>query len=234
MATWTPVRTGARTRSTGAPGAIASLAAAVFTIVVTAFAFLVAAAILLPAPGDAGAGIVAVTSPLPAVSPTTPGGSAAPRATQAPTAAPAAVVATLTPSPTAAPRLARIRASAPVVVDGRPVGRVTVQALRVATKPGVQVEVDERVLVATVLLTATSRLPYDAAHWQLEDEAGDRWDPLGDAPTKPLGAGTLAPAGARTGSVAFVVPRDRTVRSVILTDGAGTDLVVFSRPQPST
>jgi len=212
--------------------------AAVVTIGVTAFAFLVAVAVLLPAPGGADAGIGALTSPLPSRSPTVPGGPAAPRASQAPagvaTAAPTVAVATPAPSPTTAPRLARIRASAPVVVDGRPAGRVTVQALRAATKTGVEVEADERVLVATVRLTATSRLPYDAAHWQLEDEAGDRWDPLGDAPTNPLGAGTLAPAGTRTGSVAFVLPRDRTVRSVILTDGVGTDLVVFSRPQPST
>ena len=53
VATWTP-RPTSRTRSTAGPGALASFVAAVVTIGVTAFVFLIAAAMLLPAPDGAG------------------------------------------------------------------------------------------------------------------------------------------------------------------------------------
>ena len=231
MATWMPGPAGVRMRTAGGTSTIASCVAAVFTIGVTALTFLIAAAMLLPAPGGPGVRIGEVASPSPSASPAVPSGSAAPRASRPPgdalTAAPSAAV--TAPPPSRAPTLARIRASVPLIIDGR----VTVRGLRAATKPGAEVEPGERVLVVTVRLSARARLPYDADHWQLEDETGERWNPLPDSPANHLGAGTLARSRTRTGTVAFVVPRDRAVRSAVLTDGDGTDLVVFDRPPPS-
>jgi hypothetical protein len=86
-----------------------------------------------------------------------------------------------------------------------------------------------RMMVAVVRLAARDELRYDTADWELEDETGRRWEALEETPGRALGAGTLAPRDERTGQVAFAVPRDVEARSVVLTDGNGTDLVVFAR-----
>jgi hypothetical protein len=76
-----------------------------------------------------------------------------------------------------------------------------------------------------------SRLPYDELHFRLEDDNGERYEPIAEGAPEPLGAGALAPSAKRTGQVAFVVPKGRKAVAVVLTDAGGADLVVFSRPQ---
>lgn len=115
--------------------------------------------------------------------------------------------------------------------DGREIGSVTVQAVLQARKTAA-VRDGQRLVVAEVRLDARrARVPYDERHFRLEDDNGERYEPIAEGAPEPLGAGTLAPSGKLTGQVAFVIPKDRKAVSVVLTDAGGADLVVFSRPQ---
>jgi hypothetical protein len=118
-----------------------------------------------------------------------------------------------------------------VTQDGREIGRVTVQAVLQAKKTAAVGE-GQRLMVAEVRFDAQrSRLPYDELHFRLEDDNGERYEPIAEGAPEPLGAGAVAPSAKRTGQVAFVVPKDRKAVAVVLTDAGGADLVVFSRPQ---
>ena len=249
MATrWTPTPTGVRAQTTG-PSPAASLAAALLTMAGTTLALLIAAALLLPGPyGQDSAGLGAVDSPAPSADPVQrtppPQASAAPLVVPSPaageTAGPAATLGpTATPDPAAPgasprPALAQMREPAPLTVDGREIGRVTVQAVREVRSSSADIPAGRRLMVASVRLDSVqARLPYDERSWLLEDENGDRYAPVADAAPKPLGSGTLAPDGGISGSVAFVMPAGVRVRAVVLTDGSGVDLLVFSRPSVS-
>lgn len=257
MATrWSQGPNGVRAVPAG-PSRGASVAAALVTLAGTTLALLILAALLLPGMGEPLDGGVAVASPtVPAgqgsgstesPAPVTSGApqrSGAPDATPAPVRTPAAtripsVTRTAAPTPatepSAAPVQVALRAPAPVTRDGVEVGRVTVRALRQAKPAGAEVEPGLRVLVANVRVDARlARLPYDELHFVLEDDAGERHEPVADLAANPLGTGTLAPSTRRSGQVAFTIPEDRRAVAVVLTDGAGADLVVFSRSQASS
>ncbi len=127
-----------------------------------------------------------------------------------------------------------MRETVPLTDGGREVGRVTVQAVREVRTTTTDVPDGKRLMVATIQIdSVASRLPYDELHWQIEDERGERWQPIASAAPKPLGSGTLGPSADRTGGVAFLMPTDARIRAVVLTDGAGADLVVFNRPSVS-
>jgi hypothetical protein len=257
MATrWSQTPDGVRAVPDGTSRA-ASVLAALLTITGTTVALLIVGAMLLPASGPtdqagtaAGApsatpAVVAanrsVASPAPVptgepvASSAGPAGRTPPAASAAPgsprpasTTAPRASAA-----PSIVPVLVAFRTVAPVNRGGREVGRVTVQAVR-QVKSANAVADDRRLMVAQVRLdTRSERLPYDELHFRLEDDNGDRYEPVTEAAPEPLGSGTLAPSSKRSGQIAFAIPTGRKVVSVILTDGAGDDLVVFSRPQPA-
>lgn len=235
---WTPTPTGVRRGTTG-PSRAASFGAGLLTIVGTTLALLIAAAILFPGTfGGDGAGIAAASpTPPSAVTPIAsapPSGSIAPQATPAAATTPAAPTPTATPTraPSAtAPTLVEIRETAPLTVAGREIGSVTVQAVRQVRTTTTEVPAGRRLMVATIRINSgASRLPYDEVRWRIEDENGDRWEPIAAAVPKPLGSGTLAPEAGRTGGVAFVIPTGVRVRSVVLTDDDGADLLVFGRP----
>lgn len=254
MATrWSQTPHGVRRVQEG-PSRAASLAGALLAITGTTLALLIIGALLLPGPNGtedpaiavgasptAAAGVngpIASPGPiatgLPASSPTAPVASApaasVPPATPAPTGTPRAE----DPAPSAAPIQVAYRTAAPVTQGDREVGLVTVQAIR-QVKNTTAVAADERLMIAEVRLDARlARLPYDELHFRLEDDNGDRYEPVSDAAEEPLGSGTLAPSTKRSGQVAFAIPKGRKAVSVVLTDDAGADLVVFSRAQPTS
>lgn len=232
----------------------ASAAAALVTITGTTLALLIVGAMLLPGtggpeqPGIAAGGASptapAVVTGNGSIASPAPVASGAPELTPA-AEAPAASPATAAPGPTVAPRPAAsaapsippvqvaYRTAAPVTQGGREVGRVTVQAVR-QVKKTTAVASDQRLIVAEVRLDAElARLPYDELQFRLEDDNGSRYAPVTEAAPEPLGSGMLAPSANRSGQVAFAIPKGRKAVSVVLTDDRGSDLVVFSRAQPT-
>lgn len=239
---WTPTPTGVRRATTG-PSRAASFAAGLLTIIGTTVALVIAAVILFPSAygGGSGDSAIAAASPTAAATPGASGpivSAASPAPLSAASPAPAASVPpATTPAPTegvpasVAPALVQMRETAPLTVRGREVGRVTVQAVREVRDTTTTVVEGQRLMVASVRVDAgAARLPYDELHWRIEDDNGDRWEPVAAAAPKPLGSGTLAPEAGRAGGVAFVIPDGVRVRAVVLTDGSGADLVVFDRP----
>jgi hypothetical protein len=244
---WSHSPHGGVRRVTEGPSRAASVAGALLAITGTTLALLIIGAMLLPGPGGSEDPAVAVAaSPTPVVR--DPGSVAipTPRPSGAPVASPAdpapaasgAPSPTVRPSPSAAPSTAPVqvafRSPAPVTQGGREVGRVTVQAIR-QVKGSTAVRQNQRLMIAEVQLDARlARLPYDELQFRLEDDSGDRYEPVTDAAPEPLGSGTLAPSAERSGQVAFAIPKGRKAVAVVLTDETGTDLVVFSRAQPTS
>lgn len=233
-------------------GPAASILSGVFVFLLFAVVLLVAVAVLLPdrwagggsvaggARQDASASPVPAGAPLPArlpmviLPPTRTVASPATGAAMTPTPSPAPA----TPSArSASTETTVLRRAAPLVVEGRRIGRVTVQAVRGVTVPGLDLPDDRRVVAATVRLVAAARLRYDQARWRLEDGDGRRWPASSGTDAGPpdlLGTGTLQPRQNRVGAVAFVIPKGTAWRRIILTDGDGTDLVAVERPGPAS
>lgn len=244
MATrWSQTPNGVKAIDTG-PSRAASIAAALLTLVGATLAMLIVGALMLPGsatPADGGTaagaspsatapstGVGSLASPRPTVAPVIP------NASSRPSSAPATATPTPTPAPSVAPVEVALRTAAPVSAGGRELGRVTIQAIR-QVKDTNAVPAGKRLMIAVVRLDADlARLPYDELHFRLVDENGDRYEPVVDAAPQPLGAGTLAPSTKVSGQVAFALPGGRKAVKVVLTDGAGDDLVVFTRPQPAS
>lgn len=250
---WTPAPPApARRPSRSGPGLLVSAAGALFAVMVFTLTLLIAAAMLLPAGfgsgrdvagGDvdvAASGAPASGVASPAVAGASASGAPAPSASLPPASVPPAsaapVVSAVPASPVASPvpRTASVetvfRRPVPLVIDDRRVGRVTVQGLRLGSATALPIPDDHRLMLATVRYNATGRLAFDAADWQLEGRDGERWEALADAPGTALGSGTLAARQARTGVIAFAVPRGVPVRAVVLTNPEGDDVAAFLRP----
>ncbi len=171
--------------------------------------------------------LLVVVRPGPAAA--TPSPSPSPTATPRPTAR---------PTPTTAPT--DIVPSGPIEVDlaepaalvqgGRQVGTVTVSSAEfVPTLDGRAPPGGTRWLVVTVEYDATAALDYSASDWFALDKNGKRypWHGAND-PAPALGTGTLAAGKTRTGTVTLEAPAKLKVRQLVLTDGAGSDLVIVT------
>lgn len=236
-ARWTPTATGRVTRRDG-PGPLASFLGAMLTFALFTLVVLVAAATLIPGSfiqdGEVERGDGRAAAALPSTSP-----SIAPSAAPLPGApAPFAPDPTPSPRPTVAPRAGASPVTAtitggpaPVQVDGGTAVQVRVEALKAPARSPITLAPGRRLMVAVVRVGAQDGVRYDASHWFLEDTSGKRWKPLIKAPTAPLGAITVRPDADMSGQVAFSVPTDREISSVVLTDGEGRDLAVFDRAQ---
>lgn len=240
MATrWSQTPNGVRATADG-PSRAASVAAALLTLAGATLALLIIGALMLPvtpAPDDGGVAVAGTPVPSAApgdgsiASPSPALPAATPRPTPSSSIAPSP---TATPAPTVKPIQVALRTAAPVSAGGRELGRVTVQAIR-EVKGSDAAPAGGRLMIAVVRLDADlARLPYDELHFRLQDENGDRYEPVADAAPQPLGAGTLAPSTRVSGQVAFALPGGRKAVAVVLTDGTGDDLVVFTRPQPTS
>ncbi|MFN8621239.1 MAG: hypothetical protein U0869_10885 [Chloroflexota bacterium] len=253
-ARWTPTQAGRVTRK-NAPGPIASFLAGALTFAMFTFVLLVAAAVMIPGsfasghdPDTARAGGGPTPTPSPSTGAVLPGAPVPfvpdPAAAPSPSPAPATSADPADPAGPAtdgetgtadAPVTAVITGDpARLTLGGQEVAEVRVEALRSNAKPGITLGKDRRLLVATVRVGARQPVRYDPSDWQLIDADGRRWAALPKAPVDPLGAGTLPADREVSGMVAFSVPRDKGVQGLVLTDGAGNDLVRFDRAQPAS
>ena len=161
-------------------------------------------------------------------------------ASASPTARP-----TAPPSVTPDPSLLPSEAPSPVVIepvevsqdeaasliqDGSRVGTVTLTSAQfVRGINGQRPPAGKRWLVASVTYHATSSLDYAAANWFAVDKDGATFGWLGSGDQTPaLASGTLDSGAQVTGNVTFEVPAGRAIPQVVLTDGAGNDLVVVT------
>lgn len=188
-------------------------------------AFALAAIVLISLPP-----VGADPTPRPTAAPTTVasvGPSPTPQRTVAPSVSPPPSVAPTGPLASPRPGEVAIGQPAPLVVDERRVGTVTVVSLAPADLPGRTPTSGGEFLRLEVRFDATGRVAYRARHWVLVGEDGTRYEALrGSAPPGALGAGRLRRGETASGVVAFERPADVTIASVVLTDGAGEDLVV--------
>jgi hypothetical protein len=117
-----------------------------------------------------------------------------------------------------------------LVVDGERIGTVVVLRLRAAAVPGHVAGFGMRTVVARIRYRARTPIQYAAQDWVVVDSVGRRHPSLGaQAPRPALGSGRVSAGRAVTANVAFDVPFDRTVLELVLTDGAGRDLVSMTR-----
>ena len=120
--------------------------------------------------------------------------------------------------------------AASLIQDGSRVGTVTVTSAQfVRGVIGQRPPSGKRWLVASVTYHATASLDYAAADWFAVDKDGARFGWLGSGDPPPaLASGTLDSGAEVTGNVTFEVPSGRAIPQLVLTDGAGNDLVVVT------
>jgi hypothetical protein len=164
--------------------------------------------------------------------------SASPRPTASQSAAPSASPgprSTFTAPPSVRPSAVAIGPidvsldePASLILDGSRVGTVTLSSAEfVRAINGQRPPPGKRWLVASVTYHATSSLDFAAADWFAVGKDGTRfaWRGAGD-PAPVLATGTLDSGAEITGNVTFEVPTGRAIPKLVLTDGAGHDLVV--------
>jgi hypothetical protein len=128
------------------------------------------------------------------------------------------------------PVSAAIGETIPLVREGVPVGSVSVRSFRAGEMTGMFLPPGARLMVLEAVYVADTRMAYSADDWMVQDTEGRRYPSLGaDAPPDALASGRLRAGGSVAGNVAFVLQRGVTVESLVLTDGAGRDLVVVAR-----
>ena len=232
------------------------VAFAFLSILVAAFAvvaFVLMSVPLAPAPTSrppGTPGILATTRPTPNPAPTgvatvvpdpSAGPSAEPEVTAGPgeTRDPRATIAPLpsrepAPSPTEPSGRPAVRGvmgeTIPMFIDGRRVGGVVVESFQVGELPGVDLPAGARIMVLSVRYLTAFGMSYDAADWVVVDADGTRYPSLGDrAPAPALESGRIAAGESITGNVAFIRERRVAIEELVLTDGAGRDLVIVDR-----
>jgi hypothetical protein len=119
---------------------------------------------------------------------------------------------------------------ASLIQDGSRVGTVALGSAEfVRAINGKRPPAGRRWLVASVTYHATASLAFDAADWLAVGKDGTRYGWLGTGdPAPALAQGTLDTGAEVTGNVTFEVPTGRTIAELVLTDGAGQDLVVVT------
>lgn len=153
--------------------------------------------------------------------------SASPSAVATPSLS-ATATATVQGSPSAAP--GTVGSALELLVDGEPVGTVTVEAPDFPGQVGgVAPAGNRRWAVLRVTYQATTELAYDAADWMLEDEAGRTYGRAGTDAEPALGSGSLEAGDEVSGFVTFQVPTRRDVVGIMLVR-EGSDPLVFLVP----